>query len=373
MNTLLKKTLLCLVFSFVGQIVMQGTGFASCSALAYDPHNKIAVGFNLTHTSIDLSKVSECKKSGAGETLEENTNIVRNYDNPLIRAKAIAELKKMSQEGATVLRTFIWLEPDSKSGHRIGALNIKSSTEIADVAKNLSSFIREANEAGYSHIFVALAPQSTLSPNCRRKTWGDCYNEKEIKEVWEADKTIIAYVKSENRSEASLTFDLGNELCFDGSNTSVNAQTLSFVKKITRSYVNFFHDRNFTVSCTASTADLLIRRLSATYKLFKQDQTLPSVITLHLSQWPKDEVISVAEAAIKIAHDINATIAIDEIPYDSPKVYASIANLISRQNDTRIESVLFWPNSPRTGCSFSVAAPYNLQPMETALGVSVCH
>jgi hypothetical protein len=345
-------------------------GTYTCTALAADQSNgdrrAIVVGFNLLHSQIDVSKVTECKVLGAGATLSAQNSIVNHFNDPDVRKRTMSDLEAMAQQGAKAFRSFVFFAPhpnDNAIAH-LGVVNINDDTVHRQIVKNIFDLVSQAQKAGYDHMFLAFGAMGTLAPNCFHHAWGDCFDPSSINQTWAFEQPIIQAANRAAGPSFQLTFDLGNELCFNDSNDLLDQQKRIFVQRITGLYANTFHNRNFTVSCHAPHLFGFLARLSSTYSAFRHWGTLPNVITLHLGDWRSADLAKVVLEANSIAESSNANVAVDETAYSNSSTYQLLGHLSANGQASRLKSILFWPNSISSGCHISVAPPYNMRPME---------
>jgi hypothetical protein len=351
-------------------------GVCICTALAADQGSEakylIAVGFNLLHSQIDVSKIDQCKTLGPGATLSAQNSITDHFENPAVRKRTISDLEAMAQEGATVFRTFVFFapHPNGDAITHLGVVSISDGPAHRQIVKNVSELVAQAQNAGYHHLFLAFGAMGTLAPNCFRQTWGDCFDAASITQTWAFEEPIIQAANRAAGPHFQLTFDLGNELCFDDADDLLDHQKRVFVKQITKLYVGTFRNRSFTISCHGPHLAGFVARLSSTYSAFRQWGTMPNVITLHLGDWGAADLTKVVLTANTIARSSDADVAVDETAYANSATYELLGHLKADGQASRLSNVLFWPTQIASGCHISVAPPYNMRPMERDLGLS---
>jgi hypothetical protein len=356
------------VLCFVTIITFRALAACSPGGTPFD------TGYNLSHSEVDITKVPDCHVQGPGITLASQDNILLNYQDPRVRTQTRAELEQMAAQGATAMRTFVWfaIQPNPTAATHLGVATVGDDGAAKQIASNAATLVSDARSAGYRHLFLAFGPFGKLAPNCRQQNWGDCFDSNTLSETWKFEATIIRAARQAAQSQIRITFDLGNELCFDDSGSLLDREKQLYVSTLSRSYVTSFHDRNFTVSCHGPHLAGFIRRLKATYALFQMQGTVPNTITLHLGHWPLSDLTEVLMEADTIAIADDSLVAVDEIPYDSLPIYHLIGALIRDGGISRLRDTLFWPNAPASGCHISIAPPYNLRPMEQSLALPHC-
>lgn len=313
-------------------------------------------GINYDVAATDTSQIANCK-TDPNATVHQKFALPR-YGSPAVRQSVHGDLNRGHESGFEVVRTIVQLFPGQ---HPSGDLIDTGKIDQAVLA-SISGYIRDARDAGFKQLILAFATQGPASAICRKRQWGDCFDQTTIPATVEAEAKIIETAHS--IMGISLRVDLLNEGCMsDAAPKTANGNFARLVRALTRMHASRFPEIPATVSCQIERAG---DGLSSVKRLFAKSGDHVGFFDIHaypLSAHTEAMVLAQAAESLK---GTDTPIILGETTYADPEYRKWITESYRASFHHDPPEILFWPlHSMSSHCDFDVAQPYL---MKDALG-----
>jgi hypothetical protein len=304
-------------------------------------------GMNFDFDQIDLGKVSECGPQNRGATSRGHAFLVR-YSAPGIRETVRAELAQMRRAEFQSIRIIIFFGKESEGAGRNPTTNMFSVEDYPTAAPNLSAFISDVRQAGFSRLVISFGPQGTLAPACRRSEWGDCFDGQSVEA---ATDFIINVRKALNLQGLNVLIEFENEGVYSHF-VPQRAQTnmTYYLNNLMKTYFRYFPNDETTISVQQRQAD---ERLSFVWQLYEQLGHRPALWDVHIYDV---RPAAIAEVATALRGLPPIPMVVGEFPYGNPSGLQALTSILAPARQ-----VIFWPvHGISDACGIDAAPPYDL-------------
>jgi hypothetical protein len=306
-------------------------------------------GMNYDFLNVDKTALALCaSEKGKAAGVKGQAFLVR-YQDPTVRQTVLKALSGMRKAGFEGIRVIVWF-----AGQNDGGRSIFNIDDPSQAAKNVSEFASDLNSLGYSHFYLAFGPQGTAKVACRKVTWGDCFDPRQI------DKAVAFILKVRQALDASPHPPLYVDLQNSGAMPSRNAEQMRsnmdrYLSTLVKAYSRQFPHDLTTISIQGrNTGD----RSDFVFKVYEEAGLEPSYLDFHIYQSDPASLAQISEA-LRSART-RLPVVIGEAAYGNPRAVAAISSLLGSYDPEGVP-LYFWPLRDIEGdCGVDTAPPYDL-------------
>jgi hypothetical protein len=357
---------------------------AICADAAAAPDGRIAAepghprfGFTLTHYIARTDAEAECSRERTGgASVTADWNILRGYGDDGVHERVKAALANGVSQGARSVRTILWYrhaEDEQMARRRKDPLGLAVASDGAlgrEVIGNLLGYIDDARKAGFERFFVVIGPQGTANPKCRRKQWGDCFDERLLELNWKVVQQVHEAVFSSDRG-IDVVLDVAPTACPSPAGHAILDKNLATASRfILETYKRKFDDRHFIASCGVVHARRDLVKVTGRVTLFQELGLKPAGLDVHIYETEPSRVTATLVESSKEAARLAVPLIVAETFYDHPNIFAAVRELKVSGKLGDLSDLLAFPRRTGSRCQIGVSAPYDLSPQRRALGVS---
>lgn len=272
------------------------------------------------------------------------------YEETGIRPRVLEQLRGMRQSGFDAVRTLVSFA-DRPSAHADWFDRLRDAKQAARIVR---TYVRDVEDAGFSHVQLAFAPQAGANPACRRQDWGDCFDANSI-----SDSTaFLVSVRKDvvvSRS-TSLQIDLSNEACWTQTmSPGLRDNLRSYVRSLIAHYTREFPDDATTISCQINRFADGREQLDAAYAAAA---ARPSFYQIHAYDNTQMRLEAVLPSVLRTLADLTIPLTIGEVSYGRSTYVDTLLRALT-EHAIPVELMAFWPlRNASSGCGVDVAPPY---------------
>ena len=301
----------------------------------------VQYGMNLNFISIGQNNC--LKKPGVKPAVA----ILSNY--PARRAEIKRFLQIEHASGFSTLRFFVWF-----TSAKIHGENVFSTASADEAISDVSEYVKDAEGAGFTRIYVGFGPIGVNSPSCRKRDWGDCFDESTLKD---SENFIVALRQGLGKEQMSkIRIDLSNEGGISPySSALVHRNYKMYLDAIVGAYLPHFPGDRTTISVQQHSLVDRLRYVTAVYARFGAH---PDYLDIHIYE-PNDPNLSELKSFVKAAN-LKIPVVVGEYPTGRiGNLPQALAALPAPTGDP--QEVVLWPLADvDRGCGVDIKPPYRL-------------
>ncbi|WP_162243310.1 hypothetical protein [Methylobacterium sp. Leaf399] len=304
-------------------------------------------GINFSFLNVVAENVTLCSTS-KNATIKDAAFLPK-YDQPEIRTQVQAQLETMRKSGFSTVRTIVFFGPQAKVQK-----NWFDVVNGAAAGAAIANYATDVKRAGFKSLTIALGPQGTIHPACRRTAWGDCYDQSLL-------PTVVKFVEDSQRQikvdeTFKVNFDLFNEGCtpadFSPELKDVYANfTASLVKQARP-------DIPSTVSCPVNRFTKSVKSIDS---VFSAGGKKPAFYDVHIYDRGKPFDAATLDSIAAEVKQRRAQLVVGELSFGSRQFTDMMVGEFSKAG-VAPSSLVFWPlRGGASICQVDVAPPYALK------------